>query len=118
MTEPDLDVDLERVQQTLWAGEHAAARQHLARFVGRFTARADREERVLRDVHGSPDELLRRVRREHDRLYGLVGVLVRALTRRNDRRGLDAIEMLRSVLVLHVAKEAALCELGSHSSPG
>lgn len=115
MADHDLDADLELVQQTLWAGEHAAARRCLARFVGHFTRRALREERVLRDLEGLPDGIIRRVRREHNRLYGLVGMLVTALASKNDRRGLDAIEMLRSVLVIHVAKEASFVELGPHS---
>ena len=114
MDDHDLDADLERVQQSLWAGEHVAARRCLARFVGHFTLRAEREERVLRDPKGLPDELFRRVRREHDRLYGLVGMLVTALASKNGRRGLDAIEMLRSVLVIHVAKEASFAELEPH----
>ena len=116
MTEHDFDEDLELVHQTLSAGEHVEARHQLAKFVGRFATRAEREERILQDIQGLPNELLQKVRREHDRLYGFVGMLARALACKNDRFGLDTIEMCRSLVVIHIAKEAALAELDGHSS--
>lgn len=107
----DLDEALEAVERMLRVGKHAAARRQLASFVARYTARVDHEERALRAGPGRRRELLAKVRQEHARLGVLVAALVDALAREHARSGLEVIEMLRSVFVLHVAKEASLPEL-------
>jgi hypothetical protein len=52
-----------------------------------------------------------KIHSEHAKLRTLVGRIANAIDRADDRRGLEVIGKLRSVLLLHLAKEESLMPL-------
>lgn len=123
MTEhEDLDHDLESLERMLRSGDHRVAGNLLASFAMAFATRASREESALADAHdrrgARSREVLAKVRREHDRLRGLVAALAEAVDHHNAGWGLDALGTLRSVLVIHLAKETSLAELAAPAAVG
>lgn len=84
----------------------------LAEFALKLDHCIRREERTLslacaRRQPATSDPLTK-VRNEHTSLRRLVGLIASALDRADGRRGLEVLGKLRSVLLLHQAKEDAL----------
>lgn len=107
-----LDLELARLAQSLRCGEHMIACLQLAEFALKLDRCIRREERALSLAYdrlppATPSPLAK-VRSEHASLRRLVGLIASALDRADDRRGLEVIGKLRSVLLLHQAKEEAL----------
>jgi hypothetical protein len=111
-----LDLKLARLAQSLRSGEHMSACLQLAEFALKLDRCIRREERALSLAYDqlhptTPRPLtsaLAKVRGEHASLRRLVGLIASALDRADDRRGLEVIGKLRSVLLIHQAKEEAL----------
>lgn len=96
-----LDDALMRLEQGLRSGSHMLASLQLAELALKLDRAIRREERLL-GVTGRPAV---RIRQEHASLRRLVGSVAAALDRADDRRARDLITQLRSVLLLHAAKE-------------
>lgn len=107
------DAELARLAGALREGQHMLACMRLAQFALELEHRIRREERALATVSYAPLALAK-VRGEHAALRRLVAMIASALDRGDDRRALDGVSKLRSVLVLHVAKEERLPLLGGH----
>ena len=105
-----LDDDLIRLDRALRARDLRTARQHLATFGQRLTTYLRHEERtlfpLLEDHRAAPYLPTARMRREHVMLRQLVVLLWDALGERDRRRDLELVSLLRSVLMLHLTKEA------------
>lgn len=105
-----LDDELARLARLVQRGKATQAHLQLAEFALALDRRIQFEERVLTlagvEVAGPAPGVLTAVQREHASLCGLVARVASALTRTDSRRALDAIDRLRSVLLLHVVKEA------------
>lgn len=107
-----LDQELARLAESLRGGEHMMACLQLAEFALELDHLMRREERALafayeRLVPSAPNPLAK-VRVEHASLRRLVSLIASALDRADDRHSLELIGKLRSVLLLHVAKEETL----------
>lgn len=107
-----LDQELARLAESLRGSEHMMACLQLAEFALKLDHLMRREERALafaydRLVSSAPSPLAK-VRVEHASLRRLVSSIASALDRADDRHSLELIGKLRSVLLLHVAKEQAL----------
>lgn len=107
-----LDQELSRLAQSLHGGDHMQACLQLAEFALKLDHYITREERALTVVHrvveGSKPKALASVRREHTSLRQLVAAVAAALDRADDGRAVEIVSKLRSVLLLHVAKEERL----------
>ena len=107
-----LDQELARVAQSLHGGDHMLACLQLAEFALKLDHYIHREERTLalayQLLETSLPGAMATVRREHTSLRELVASVASALDRADSDRGLEMIGKLRSVLVLHVAKEELL----------
>ena len=107
-----LDRELARLSQSLTSGDHMLACLQLAEFALKLDHYIRREERALslayRLVERTRPRALAIVQREHTSLRQLVALIANALDRADDRRGLEIVGKLRSVLLLHVAKEELL----------
>ena len=107
-----LDDELARIAHSIRAGNHMLACLQLAEFALKLDHFLRREERALalacrlRPSGGA--KALSTTRCEHTSLRQLVSAVATALDGAEDRHGLDLISKLRSVLLLHVAKEQAL----------
>lgn len=112
-----LDDELARLAHSLRRGDFMMACIELAEFALKLDRIIWFEERVLAtDEHLRP-AVLAMVRREHASLRRMVGLVANALDRADERRGLEVIGKLRSVLLLHAAKEETLTPLAqSHGS--
>jgi hemerythrin-like domain-containing protein len=104
-----LDDALDDLHRFLRAGNTTAARNRLARFTTRFERYIHGEERLLFPVleggkrsHLAPTA---QMRREHGFLRRLVAAVRDALHRDDHAQSLDALGSLRSVFLLHHAKE-------------
>ena len=102
-----LDEDLARLAQSLRRGDLMMACIELAEFALKLDRIIWFEERLLASAHLMPNPLAM-VRREHASLRRLIGLVASALDRADERRGLEVIGKLRSVLMVHVAKEETL----------
>jgi hypothetical protein len=107
-----LDDELARLAQSLRRGEHMLACLQLAEFALKLDHYIRREERALgcayRLLEESSPKAMATVRREHLSLRQLVASIANALDRADDRRGVEIVGKLRSVLLLHVTKEELL----------
>jgi hypothetical protein len=106
------DEDLARLAQSLRSGEHMLGCLQLAEFALKLDQCIRCEERALSlRCEGMPTSRptpIAKVRNEHASIRRLVGLIATALDRADDRRCLELIGKLRSVLLLHLAKEEAL----------
>ncbi len=100
-----LDEDLARLAESLRSGEHMLACLRLAEFALKLERCIRCEERAFAMASHAP---LAKVHREHDSMRRLIGLIASALDRTDDRRCLEVIGKLRSVLLLHLEKERAL----------
>ncbi len=106
------DEDLSRLAQSLRSGERMLGCLQLAEFALKLDHCIRCEERALTLMcEGRPTSQpnpIAKVRHEHASIRRLVGLIATALDRANDRRCLELIGKLRSVLLLHLAKEESL----------
>src|SRR5688572_5309289 len=101
-----LDQELARLAHTLRCGDHMLACLQLAEFALKLDHCIRREERALSiacDRLGPP-RAMAKVHTEHTSLRKLVAGVASALDRADDRRGVEIVGKLRSVLLLHIAK--------------
>ena len=114
-----LDAELARLAQSLRVGDHMLACLQLAEFSLKLDLFLRREERALAFARGLLAEraphAVTKTYVEQASLRRLVAVISAALDGADDRRGLEVISKLRSVLLLHVAKQSLL--LASASGP-
>ena len=106
-----LDQDLIQLGHALDRGDHMSACLQLAEFALRLDLYIRREERVLAMEPLSvvtPPRVVATVHREHTSLRQLVARIAAALDRADDTRCVDTLCKLRSVLMLHMAKEEML----------
>ncbi len=107
-----LDQELSRLAQSLHSGDHMQACLQLAEFALKLDHYIVREERAMMLAHRTAEhtnpKALASVRREHTSLRQLVAAIAAALDRADDRRAVEIVSKLRSVLLLHVAKEERL----------
>jgi len=105
-----LDDDLLRLDRALQSHDLRAARHHLATFGQRLTTYLRHEERTLFPLlegdRPAPYLPTARMRREHVMLRQLVVLLWDALAERDRQRQRQLVSALRSVLMLHLTKEA------------
>ncbi len=101
--------ELAEVEQLLRSGDRDGARVHLTTFDAELTRYMRGEERLLFPVLERFTSLApgttARMRGEHRSLRRLVDTLWELLARHDRPRGLEVLGSLRSVLLLHVAKE-------------
>ncbi|HEY5947586.1 MAG TPA: hemerythrin domain-containing protein [Kofleriaceae bacterium] len=104
-----LDHELARLAESLRAGDHMLGCLRLAEFALKLDHYIRREERALSFaaelVEVTRPSALAIVHREHSSLRQLVAAIATALDRADDRRGIELVGKLRSVLLVHVAKE-------------
>ncbi|HEX5058581.1 MAG TPA: hypothetical protein VFV99_04430 [Kofleriaceae bacterium] len=103
-----LDLELGRLAQALRGGDHMLACLQLAEFALKLDIYIRREERALSFAHrcvGAPPRAVTIIQREHASLRELVASIASALDRADDRRGVEMIGKLRSVLLFHMVKE-------------
>jgi hemerythrin-like domain-containing protein len=101
----DLLEDLERMLRT---GDQVAAAQRLSSFTARFDRYVQGEERFLfavLETGDGPHATTGPMRREHGFLRRLVSSLCDAVRRSDPGKGLAVLASLRSVFLLHHAKE-------------
>ena len=104
------DDQLIRLGQSLRRGEHMLACLQLAEFALKLDHCIHLEERTLSltfERRPMPNPLTK-VRREHASLRRLISSIAAALDRADDRRGLELVGKLRSVLIVHLVKEETL----------
>jgi hypothetical protein len=110
-----LDGGLARLAQSLRRGDHMLACLELAEFALKLDRCIHREERVLalerEGLSVTAPGTVAKIHSEHASLRRLVALIANALDRADDRRGLEVIGKLRSVLLLHLAKEESLMPL-------
>jgi hypothetical protein len=101
-----LDQELIRLERTLRCGDHMMACLQLAEFTLKLDHCIRCEERAL---SAQPEaSWVAKLQREHASLRRLVALIVSALDRGDDKRCADVTSALRSVLLLHAAKESSL----------
>jgi hypothetical protein len=106
-----LDGELARLAQSLRGGNHMLACLQLAEFalkLDRFLRREDRALALARRLAERAPLAATKIHVEQASLRRLVAVIASALDDADDPRGLDVISKLRSVLLLHVAKQHLL----------
>lgn len=104
--EPDqLDHELARLADSLRSNRHLLACLQLAEFALKLERCIHREERVLSAASAGP---LAKVKTEHASLRRLISAIAAAIDQSDERRGLELVGKLRSVLLLHLAKEERL----------
>jgi hypothetical protein len=104
-----LDDELARLARTLRAGDHMMACLQLAEFALKLDRYIRREERALSYAYqllaAAHPKAMETVRSEHASLRHLVAMVASALDQSEARHGADIVGRIRSVLLLHVAKE-------------
>lgn len=114
-----LDDQLAELARSLRGNDVMLASTQLATLASELDSIMRREERALLSAHDRLERMARNplamVRDEHTSLRRLVALIAAALDRADGRSGLDAIGKLRSVLLVHVAKEEALQPLFQHA---
>jgi hypothetical protein len=107
-----LDEELARLAHTLRTGDHMMACLQLAEFALKLDRYIRREERALSYAYqliaATPPKAMTTVHNEHTSLRHLVAMVANALDKDEARRGAEIVGRLRSVLLLHVAKEELL----------
>ncbi len=107
-----LDQELARLAGSLRSGDHIIACLQLAELALRLDHYIYREERALSLAAGRRDatapSLLAKLQIEHACMRRLVASIAIALDQADDRRGLELVGKLRSVLLLHLVKEDRL----------
>jgi hemerythrin-like domain-containing protein len=108
-THARLDDRLDRLATALRASNHNAAFDIYLAFDAEITRYVRGEERLLFPVlerfTSMPTTATRSMRSEHRSLRRLIDTLGELLARGDERAALDIVSKLRSVLLLHVAKE-------------
>ena len=108
-THARLDDRLDRLAAALRASNHNAAFDIYLAFDAEITRYVRGEERLLFPVlerfTSMPTTATRSMRSEHRSLRRLIDTLGELLARGDERAALDIVSKLRSVLLLHVAKE-------------
>lgn len=103
------DEELAKLDGSLRAGDRDAALEQLVAFDAELTRYVRREERevfpLLERLASVPVTATASMRAEHRSLRRLIDTIGELIAREDRRRGLDALATLRSVLMLHVAKE-------------
>jgi hypothetical protein len=106
-----LDEELVHLAKTLRGGDLMMACLQLAEFALKLDRIMHREERalaVMQRFQPAMSTPLGKVQREHASLRRIVASIAGALDRADIRRGLELIGKLRSVLMVHLAKEETL----------
>lgn len=110
-----LDEELVHLAELVRAGDVTLSCMQLADFASKLDRLMRHEERALAFVYErlapTTPSPLAKVKREHASLRSLIGLLAHALDRADERRGLELVARLRSVLMVHVAKEESLAPL-------
>ena len=105
----DWDDKLAELETTLRAGDRDAALAQFLAFDAELARYVRGEERLLfpalERFTGVPARATANMRKEHRSLRRLVDTIGELIARRDRPRGLEVIENLRSVLLLHMAKE-------------
>jgi hemerythrin-like domain-containing protein len=108
-THARLDDKLDKLAMALRAGHRDAAFDIYLAFDAEITRYVRGEERLLFPVlerfTSMPTTATRSMRSEHRSLRRLIDTLGELLARGDERAALDIVSKLRSVLLLHVAKE-------------
>jgi iron-sulfur cluster repair protein YtfE (RIC family) len=103
------DDRLADLEVSLRSGDRADALAKLLAFDGELTRCVHGEERevfpALERFASVPPLATARMRSEHRSLRRLVDAMGELIAREDHQRGLDVLATLRSVLLLHVAKE-------------
>jgi hypothetical protein len=114
-----LDAELDRLAQSMRVGDHMLACLQLAEFSLKLDHFLRREERALggarRLLADRAPHAVTKTHVEQASLRRLVAVISAALDGADDRRGLEVISKLRSVLLLHVAKQSLLLASASRA---
>ena len=106
-----LDAELARLADLLRCGELMLVRIRLVEFALKLDTYIRRDERVLSSSYSrlrEPATTLAMIHAEHKKLRGLIGSIASALEQGEAKRGLELVGKLRSVLLLHLAKEEQL----------
>jgi hypothetical protein len=113
-----LDEDLAHLAQSLRSNDMMLACIQLAEFALKLDRIMHSEERALslayEQMNPTSRSPLAMVKNEHASLRRLISLIASALDRADGRRGLEVIGKLRSVLMVHVAKEETLQPLMQH----
>ena len=113
-----LDDELANLAHTLRDGDLMMSCVQRAEFALKLDRIMHREERALALVqryHPAMLTPLEKIRSEHRSLRRLVSAIAGALDGGDDRKGIELIGKLRSVLLVHIAKEEGLQPLlGCH----
>jgi iron-sulfur cluster repair protein YtfE (RIC family) len=108
-THARMDDKLAKLAASLRAGDRDAAFDIYLVFDAELTAYVRGEERLLFPVlerfTSMPTTATRSMRSEHRSLRRLVDTLGELIARGDERAGLEMVSKIRSVLILHVAKE-------------
>jgi iron-sulfur cluster repair protein YtfE (RIC family) len=105
----DWDDRLAQLETSVRAGNRDTALEQLVAFDAELTRYVRGEERLLFPVlerfTSVPSTATAHMRHEHRSLRRLLDTAGELIAREDRRRGLDVLGTLRSVLLLHVAKE-------------
>ncbi len=104
-----LDEELDHLAELLRSGDVMLSCIQLADFASKLDRIMRHEERALAFVYErlaprTPNPIAK-VKREHGSLRTLISLLATALDRADAHRGLEVVARLRSVLMVHAAKE-------------
>lgn len=111
------DAELGHLADSVRSGANTFACLQLADFALKLDHIMRLEERAIEvcfQRSATKTNLLDGVKREHASLRRLVALLASALDRADDRRALEVLGKLRSVLLLHVTKEEILASRWQH----
>lgn len=107
-----LDYELAALACSLRVGDHMLACAQLGELafrLDRYILREERElGRIYQELEGGAPRPLAVMRREHGRLREIIAAIASALDRADDAGAVDIVSKLRSVWVLHIAKEERL----------
>ncbi len=107
-----LDHELATLASSLRSGDHMFACARLGELAFKLDRYISREERALALAFQRGDGAAPRpvvvMQREHNSLREIVAAIASALDRADDARAIDIVGKLRSVLLLHIAKEERL----------
>lgn len=107
-----LDHELAALASSLGSGDHMLACAQLGELAFKLDRYISREERALalalQVLEGPTPGPLVAMRREHSSLREIVAAIASALDRADGTRAIDIVGKLRSVLLLHIAKEERL----------
>jgi hypothetical protein len=101
-----LDQELILLERSIRGGDHMTACLQLAEFSLVLDHYIRCEERAMSTQPAPPWNA--KIQREHTSMRRLVALIACALDRADDRRSAEVTSLLRSVLLLHAAKEQSL----------